>query len=360
MIVTHLELQDFRSYPSVSLDFVPDTNVVTGPNGSGKTNLVEAIYYLSLGKSWRTNDTSALIRRGASFALVRADVREDELHRRIEILITPQGRKISLNGKAIRRLSELSRLVNVVLFSPEDTSIFKGSPSERRNFLDVSLSKQSLDYFSLIGKYNRLLQERNAALKSQEPDKTYLEVLTDQLIEVSEPIAHYRGIYVDELNRVLSPVTSRLYGNKRIAALQYRPFIKNPDFKSAAKKAYHRAFESDLYHKVTSVGIHREDFSLLLEGKDIAVYGSQGENRLASIALKLTPYFLIENPAKKPLAVLDDIYSELDAFHAERLTELIQSLGQAFVTSAEATISGVATIDVAMHHATRRKENDGR
>ena len=91
---------------------------------------------------------------------------------------------------------------------------------------------------------------------------------------------------------------------------------------------------------------------MLLEGKDIAVYGSQGENRLASIALKLTPYFLIENPAKKPLAVLDDIYSELDAFHAERLTELIQSLGQAFVTSAEATISGAATIDVAMHHAT--------
>ena len=102
MIVTHLELQDFRSYPSTVLDFAPETNIVIGANGSGKTNLVEAIYYLSLGKSWRTNDTSALIRRGASFALVRADVREEELHRLIETLITPQGRKISLNGKPIR------------------------------------------------------------------------------------------------------------------------------------------------------------------------------------------------------------------------------------------------------------------
>lgn len=355
MIVTHLELRNFRNYPSIDLDFDEKANIVTGKNGSGKTNIVEAVYFLSLCKSWRTNETRALIRQGSNFALIRADVREGELHRRIEIQITSQGKKISLNGKPIRRLSELSKIVNVALFSPEDVNIFKDSPSSRRNFLDISLSKQSPDYFSLIGKYNKLLQERNAAMKNVNPDRTYLEVLTDQMIDVSEPIAHYRSVYLEGLNKILSKLASALYGQSRTVLLVYKPFIRSAEFKPAAKKAYERSLESDLFHKTTSVGVHREDFSLMLDGKDISLYGSQGENRLAAIALKLTPFFLIEDGGRKPITVLDDVYSELDAIHAERLTNLIKSLGQVFVTSAEVSIEGGTHIDVSQNIATRRK-----
>ena len=337
-----------------SLDFAEGINAIEGDNGTGKSNLAEAIYYLSLGKSWRSSDDRALIRLGESAAVIEAEIAEHGLSRRIAIYLSPNGRKILINEKPIHRLSELSKLVNVVLFSPEDTGIFRGSPSERRNFLDVNLSKQSLDYFALIGKHNRLLEERNAVLKSPKPDRTYLEVVTDSLIEVSEPLERYRRLYVDSLNKVLSSLESELYGQSRTLLVAYRPFVKGAAFAEEAKKAYQRALEGDLYHKATSIGLQREDFSLLLDGKDVGVYGSQGENRLAAIALKLAPYFLIEDEEKKPLAVLDDIYSELDAEHASRLTALIKKLKQTFVTGTQLPINGATTIDVSPHKATRR------
>jgi DNA replication and repair protein RecF len=354
MKLTHLTLRNFRSYPLCSLDFGNGINVIEGPNGEGKTNLVEAIYYLSLGKSWRSNEDAALIASGQTGAYIQADIVEAGLQRRIEMFLTPSGRKISVNGKGIHRLSELSKLVNVVLFSPEDTGIFKGSPGERRNFLDVNLSKQSLDYFALIGKHNRLLEERNAALKKDKVDLTYLGVLTDSLIEVSEPLERYRRLYIDALNKVLSQLESELYGHSRTLLVAYRPFIKGDSFKDEAAKAYKRALDGDLYHKVTSIGLQREDFSLLLDGKDVAVYGSQGENRLAAIALKLSPYFLIEDPEKKPLAVLDDVYSELDEEHAGRLSSLIKKLNQTFITGTNLVIDGATYYEVSSHKANRR------
>lgn len=354
MNVIHLELRNFRSYSSLSLDLPKGVNVIEGANGEGKTNLAEAIYYLSLAKSWRTSENGALIGREAASARIAARIQESGFSSEIEILISPSGRRISINGKPVHRLSELSKLINVILFSPEDTSIFRGPPSERRNFLDVSLSKQSLDYFSLIGKYNRLLEERNAALKQSQPDKTYLGVITDELIRVEEPIIRYRRLYVEELNKVLNTLASSLYGHARTVIVVYRPFIKGDDYEVNAKKAYARALESDLIHKSTSVGVHREDFSFLLDGQDIGLYGSQGENRLAAIALKLSPYFLIEDPDKKPIAVLDDVYSELDDDHAQRLTKLVRQFSQVFITAAKINIGEASYIEVSDHKAIRR------
>jgi DNA replication and repair protein RecF len=355
MIITHLELRDWRSYQNASLDFSESLNLVVGPNGAGKSNLVEAIYYLSLAHSWRSEEAKALIRDGATCASITAHLVEGSLNRTVQISLTPEGKKIYVNGKAIRRLSELSKLVNVILFTPDDTRLFTGSPGDRRAFLDVSLSKQSLDYFSLIGKYNHLLEERNAALKRPSPDLTYVGVLTDRLIETEKPIVGYRVVYVSELNKLLTDLASEIYGEKRTAKILYHPFAKDDErFEETARGLYDKALEGDLFRKSTSVGVHREDFVLHLDGKDVALYGSQGENRLAAIALKLAPFFLIEDQDKKPIIVLDDVYSELDADHAGRLTSLIGKLGQTFVTAAKLDIAGASYIDVASNIATRR------
>lgn len=355
MIITRLELRNFRSYPSLGLDFSEKDNVLIGKNGTGKTNLVEGIYLLSLCKSWRSNDIRTLIRQGEEAAFIRAYVREGEMSRKIEILITPKGKKISLNDKPVKRLSELSKLVNVTLFSPEDVNLFKDSPSSRRSFLDVSISKESVPYLSLIGRYGKILQERNVALKSPNPDKTYLEVLTNQLIDVSEPITRYRREYLTRLNEILSEVANALYENNRSLHLIYKPFVKENDFKETASKLYRKNLDNDLLHKTTTIGVHREDFSLLLDGNDIALYGSQGENRLAAIALKIAPYFLIQEQEKKPITILDDVYSELDDKHSLRLTKLLKNLGQVFVTTADYSIKGDALIDISKENATRRK-----
>lgn len=356
MIITHLELRDWRNYQEASLDLSDGLTVVSGPNGSGKSNLVEAVDYLSLAHSWRTDETKVLIRDGASEAVITASLVEGPMNRLITIRLTPQGKRIEINGKPIRRLSELSKLVNVIIFTPSDSGLFTGSPGARRGFLDVSLSKQSLDYFALIGQFNRLIEERNAALKRSQPDLTYIGVVTDRLIETQKPLIGYRSMYVEQLNGVLSGLASDLYGEKRTAQISYRPFVKADEkYEEAAKSLYRRSLEGDLIRKNTSVGLHHEDFALLLDGKDIASYGSQGENRLAAIALKLAPFFLIEDPTKKPIVVLDDVYSELDSEHGNRLTALIKRLGQTFVTAAALVIEGASYIDVASDIATRRK-----
>lgn len=355
MIVSHLELRNWRSYTSLSLDFDSGVNVIEGINGSGKTNLAEAIYYLSFAHSWRSDDDGPLIRQGFDSSYLEASLVEGELHRSVEIELSKNGKRIKVNGKPIRRLSELSKLTNVILFSPSDTALFTGSPGARRNFLDVSLSKASLDYFSLIGKYNRLLSERNAALKGLNVDRTYLDVVTEEIIKVEEPIVGYRRAYISSLNDALEPTVKSLFGPTRAAKLLYRPFLRPSDnFIGEAHEAYRRALESDLFHKSTSLGLQREDFSLLLDNKDIGVYGSQGENRLMAIALRIAPYYLIEDPTKKPIAVLDDIYSELDDEHSKALEGLISSLGQCFITTANPNISGASHIEVADHKAKRR------
>ena len=355
MILQRLVLTNFRSYPSLDLTFGERANLIVGDNASGKTNLAEAITYLSLVRSWRTLEEENLIAFGATYASMRAFVREGNLNREILIEFTPEGKRVSLNGKPLRRMSELSRLVNVLLFTPSDVRLFKGPPSDRRAFLDVSLCKRSADYLALISRQAALLKSRNALLKDGGRDRELLEVLTGQLIDVEEPIVRYRTMYVTSLNAILPKVLGSLRGEQTACALVYRPFARDDgSFKEKARKLYRDSLEGDVLHKATSVGTHREDFSFRLDGKDVAEFGSQGENRMAALALKLAPYFLIEEEERKPICVLDDVTSELDAQNAGRLLAYLNLLGQSFLTATHLTLPGASVIEVADHNAHRR------
>ena len=355
MILARLRLFSFRNYERLELDFDPGITAVVGKNASGKTNLVEAIQFLSLARSFRASDTGPLIKEGQSGAAIEASIREGDLLRTIRIELAKDAKRIFLNGKPLRRLSELSRLVNVLFFSPADVPLFAASPSERRDFLDISLSKQSLDYFRLISRYGAALRERNALLKEASPDEALLSVLTSQLIALAEPIVRYRELYIASLNRVLPPLLGRLRGDSSSVELVYRPFLKTgEDFAERAKKAFASAAESDRAHRSTGIGVHREDFSLRLNGRDISAYGSQGENRMAVLALKLCPYYLIEDEERKPICVLDDVTSELDAQKQGNLFEVLKDFRQVFLTTTQIEIEGASYVDVAANNAIRR------
>ena len=356
MNLVHLELRNFRSYSSLKLDFDKGITLIEGSNAAGKSNLAEAIHYLSLAHSWRCEDDSILIKDGERSALIKANVESSGLHRTIEIVLQQGSKKISVNGKPIHRLSELSKLTGVIVFSPKDVSLFSDSPGERRSFLNVSLSKQSLDYFALIVRYERLLEERNAALKKPKPDLALLEVVTERIIETSEPLVRLRHLYVGQINKALPDIVAALLGPGQSVKLNYVPFIKDDDhFKDNAQKAFKRSLESDLLHKATGIGPHREDLSLSLNGKDIVRYGSQGENRLAVISLKLAPYFLVEDEGRKPILVLDDVLSELDEAHAKALVAFLKPLNQTFITATHCEIDGASIVEVSGQNATRRK-----
>ncbi len=357
MILKRLRLRNFRSYDELDLSFDDGITIIDGPNAAGKSNLAEAIHYLSLARSWRTSDDALLLKEKTGSAFIEAEIVEGELHRNIEIELEKSAKRIRVNSKPIRRLSELSRVANVIVFSPSDVPLFLGSPGERRNFLDLSLSKQSSDYFSLIGRYGKLLKERNALLKEASPNLALLDVLTTQLIEAALPIVNYRQMFVSSLNSVLPDILKTLMGKEDVDAhIVYKPFVRNDEkAKERAIDAFKNARQSELMHRATGIGPHREDIAFLLEGKDLAEFGSRGQNRMAVLALKVAPYFLIESEAKKPICVLDDAVSELDQQHIENLISLMKKLGQVFVTTTELDIEGASYIDVSANKAIIRR-----
>jgi len=353
MIIKSLTLKGFRNHDYLSYDFSSGVNVLTGPNGAGKTNVVEALYYLSLARSFRLNESEGLIKKDKDHAEIDAEVIEGTLTRKIRIIITPNGHQIFINGKPAARVSDLSKVVNVILFEPKDVLLFRGSPKARRNFLDISLAKKSPSYLDYITRYEKVLRERNELLKGENVDKTLLETTTEMLVKLSGPIVAYRQMYVKDINDILIKITRALTGEDVRIEVIYKPFIENSvDFETKALEAFKRSEDSDLKKKVTSIGIHREDFSVNLNGRDVGEYGSQGENRIAALSLKLCPYFLIEDKDKRPIVALDDVMSELDQNHRLRLISFLKKLEQVFITATRLEVSG------ANHYQIKKKKKE--
>lgn len=356
MIIKSLTLRNFRNYDYAKVDFDPKLNVIVGDNAAGKTNLVEAIYFLSLARSFRTSETSDLIKNKRQFSEIEAKVEQDTINKDIVALMTSSSKKFICNDKPIRKLSDLSKLINVIVFEPKDTLMFSDSPLVRRNFLDINLSKKSPIYLENLMVFEKLLRERNAILKSDIVDKIQLKVVTDQMIDVEETICKYRAAYVNEINNILSKLITKLKGENQTAQLVYMPFMKIDDkFKPNCARAYESNIESDVKHRMTQIGIHREDIKMILNGKDISEQGSQGENRIAVIALKVAPYFLIEDKAQKPIVILDDVMSELDDDHKKRLLTFVrEDLEQVFITTTKTNIKDASVYEVSQHIVTRR------
>ena len=353
MIIKSLTLKGFRNHDYLTYDFHPGLNVISGPNGAGKTNIVEAIYYLSLARSFRLNDSDGLIKKDKENAEIYAEISEGQLVRKIRIVLTSEGHQIYINNKPVNKVSDLAKIVNVILFEPKDVLLFRGSPRARRNFLDISLSKKSPSYLDYITRYEKVLKERNELLKGENVDKTLLETTTEMLVKLSSPIVAYRQMYVKDINDILNKITRALTGEESKLEVIYKPFVENSvDFEEKALDVFKRAEESDLRKKATSVGIHREDFSVNLNGRDVGEFGSQGENRIAALALKLSPYFLIDDRDKRPIVALDDVMSELDQNHRLRLVNFLKKFEQVFITATRLEIDG------ASHYQIKKKKKE--
>ena len=347
MIFKSIILKGFRNHDYLAYDFKPGLNVITGPNGVGKTNVIEAMYYFSLARSFRLNDSDGLIKKGKEQAEIYTEIQEGDLIRKIRILIGEKKRVILINGKAVSRVLDLAKIVNVILFEPKDVLLFRGSPKTRRDFLNISLAKKSHSYLDYLSRYEKVLRERNELLKAEKIDKTLLDTTTEMLVKLSGPIVSYREMYVKDINDILNKITRALTGEDNKLEVIYKPFIESSvNFEEKALEAFKRTEESDLKKKVTTIGVHREDFTVLLNGRDIGEYGSQGENRIAALALKLSPYFLIEDKDKRPVVVLDDVMSELDQNHRLRLIAFLKKFEQVFITATRLEVAGASQYQI--------------
>lgn len=334
MIVRELELTNYRSYTYCRLQFDAKMNVFVGENGSGKTNLVEAIHFLSLARSFRTSEDQHLVKKGTTQTRIKALIEQYGVTKTVDIHIGLDGKKILVNFKPIVKLSHLSDVLNVLVFEPRDVMIFDDSPKVRRRFLDITLMKQSTIYFEKIVQYERVLKERNDLLKHPHIDLEHLNILTNQLIELSEPIVTMRQTYLVKMNDVLAKIVGLIKGEAFNVNLHYVPYLEpGTNFLKRASVLFEKNVEQDLKRRTTTFGVHREDFVVVYDNQAIASFGSQGENRLVALALKLAPYFMIDDHEKRPVIVLDDVLSELDEQTQQRLLTFLEKLQQVFITT---------------------------
>lgn len=334
MIINSIQLINFRNYKKENFNFNKGINFLYGNNGSGKTSIVEAIFYFSIGKSFRTNFDDVVINDKFNESSLKIEIENNISKKNAEIIFNKNSKRINVNNKKINKLSELNKLLNCLYFIPEDVNLLKNSPKDRRFFLNINIAKENPLYLNYLSNYEKLLKERNLVLKEENPNIELINVLTNRLIKEAKEIYYYRKEYLKKINDKIKPLYEQISGLNNSIKIKYKPLIDDyENYAQIAEEKYKENLENDLIKKTTSIGVHKEDFSVYINGKDIGIYGSQGENRIATLCLKLVPYELIEDEDKKPIIILDDVFSELDDNHQNNLINYIKTKNQIFITS---------------------------
>lgn len=337
MIVERLELVDFRNYTEASFDLTPGVTAVVGDNGQGKTNLAEAISYLATLDSFRGAPLDALIRAGAPSAFIRATVRAaDDRELLIEAELARNGpNRVLVNRQRLARTRDLLGVLRVSVFSPDDLAMVKGGPAERRRFLDDVLVALAIKYDALRLELDRVVRQRNTLLKQAGPRPTEehlvtLDVWDERLAQLGEQLGHARATLVARLTPYVAEAYEHLAGQPTAVELTYEPAWR----RSGLAAALAEAREHDLRRQISTVGPHRDEVDLAVNGLPARTHASQGEQRTLALALRLGAHRLVtERTGSTPVLVLDDVLSELDPSRATALLSLLPA-GQVVITTA--------------------------
>lgn len=362
MIVDRLTLLDFRNYQDVTFELHPGVTAVLGDNGQGKTNLAEALAYLSTLSSFRGAPTEALIRAGADLAVIRAELHDDdERTSLVEAEITTVGRnRVQVNKQRLPRIRELLGVVRVSVFAPDDLVVVKGGPGDRRRLLDDALVALATKYDALRLELDRIVRQRNTLLKqsasarggrSVDPEiLSTLDVWDARLAEIGERFGVARATLVDRCGPMVAEAYEQLAGRATPVELVYEP----PWRTSGLAAALETSRDDDLRRGVSTVGPHRDDVVLRVDGLPARTHSSQGEQRTLALALRLAIHRLVaERTGSTPVLVLDDVLSELDPGRAAALLDHLPA-GQIVITSASALPEAARPDTVLRIHDGRR------
>jgi DNA replication and repair protein RecF len=350
MHVTHLSLADFRSYARVEVPLDPGVTAFVGPNGQGKTNLVEAVGYLATLGSHRVSSDAPLVRMGAERAVIRAAVRQGERQQLIELELNPgKANRARINRSSQVRPRDVLGIVRTVLFAPEDLALVKGDPGERRRFLDELITARSPRMAGVRSDYDRVLKQRNTLLKSaalarrhggRSMDLSTLDVWDQHLARVGAELLAQRFDLIAMLQPLADKAYEQLAPGGGPLALDYKP--SSPEIEGHGREEFYEqlmaaleaARKQEIERGVTLVGPHRDDLILKLGQLPAKGYASHGESWSYALALRLASYDLLRAEGNEPVLVLDDVFAELDARRRERLAELVAPGEQVLVTAA--------------------------
>ncbi len=337
MQVTNLKLINFRNYEFLDLAFSKKKNIFYGENGSGKTNILESIYVLALTKSFRAPNDKILIKTKAKKLKIEGEIL-DKRRNKYLLELNDLGKTVKINKNKISKLSDYISNISVVLFSPDDFKLIKDTPMVRRKLLNVDIIEFDREYLDLLNKYNKVLKHRNSYLRTMYlnnlADVNYLEVITNNLIDAGIELYKKRTAFLDNINNL---ITTKYYKITKIADLkiEYLSEYKNLNKKELLSK-YKKNIKKDMAFGKTTIGVHHDDYKFMFKNLNIRDYGSEGQQKNAVIAYKLSLIDLFVNKkGQYPILLLDDLFSELDKIKIGHIVNLLKKRIQIFITTTE-------------------------
>jgi len=333
-----LDILNFRNHKKSSLNFSSGINLIIGKNGQGKTNLLEAIYVLFNGKSYKSSLNNVLITLGEETTVVKGSLVGEEKKEDIGVMLKINEQKnIKINGMQNQRVKDLRNIVNIVLFSPEDLKIVKGGPGGRRDFIDEVGEQINYKYNHLKWKFLRILKQRNNLLRQvigKRWKKEELELWDDKLVLVGSKFIGARNEVVEKLKPYCHKINLKINSKKNLKINYLNNLLNNGDVEGEFYRKIKELKNYEIERGNTLVGPHRDDVGLYLNGVDVRLYGSQGEQRVVSLCLKMAELELIKEEKKKtPILLMDDVMSELDEEMRDNLLSFILNLKQSIITT---------------------------
>lgn len=337
MIIHRIYLRNYRNYVEQEIFPGQDVNMVYGKNAQGKTNLLESLFVCSVGRSHRTQRDEILVRDGETRYDIRVEGSKNGIPFSIGVSYDREQKKtVRINQLPVQKIGQLMGVLNTVLFSPEDLQVVKSGPAERRRLIDILISQTYPPYFFSLQEYARILMQKNALLKKERVDGSLLEVFNEKLAAAGAQILSKRLEFLQELDRCMKQIHDNLSNGKETVSLSY---VSSAGEKGRDAEGFQRKLEQEMQgeirNRISSVGPHRDDFIIGINGRDIRKYGSQGQQRTAVLSLKLAEIDMIRNKTgHDPVLLLDDVMSELDIFRRKHLLENLETV-QVFLTSTE-------------------------
>lgn len=337
MQILKLKLINYRNFISEEFNFSKYKNIIIGNNGMGKTNIVEAIYYLAITKSFRTFDDNVLVNIDKEFSTIKGDIYHNS-KKEYKIVIEKNGKKVFIDSKQINKISDYISKINVIMFNQEDLKLIKANPSMHRKLINMEISQLDNEYLKLLSDYNKVLKQRNTYLKSMLTNsmipKEYLDILTGKLIELGLKINILRKNYIDEINKYLNDNFKKITKKEGL----YLKYISeyNDLTKEDLIKKYNQMYKKDLNYGKTNIGIHLDDFIFYYKNKMAKDYLSEGEQKNAVISFKLAEINIFYYQAKTmPILILDDLFSELDNQKINKIIKFLKKSIQLFITTTD-------------------------
>ena len=343
MILNKITLINFRNYSKISIDLCNKINILIGDNAQGKTNILESIYVLGITKSHRAVIDNNLIKENESFCKIKGNIETKNLSRNLEFFLSGKEKKVFINKNQIKKLTDYISKFNIIIFTPDDLELIKGSPNVRRKFLNIEIGQIDNKYLNILNDYNKLLKTRNEYLKQLKPkeiNNKLIEVLNERIIEKALYIYEKRFEFIELINQRITDIYNDITEYKDLKIKYINNLGVENYNKEVIKKILTDKLNVNLEREIilgqTLFGPHKDDFCFLLSNQDVKSYGSQGQQRACILSLKLSEINLfIEKTNEKPILLLDDIFSELDDTKKNNIIKYINKDIQTIITTTD-------------------------